>query len=211
MSARESVIQALINVGYGERQARELLSLALGEAQQRGFETGRRAARAEVLREAARLVEDAACDADFTEEPLFIAGLRSAAERLNRAASSSTPNPSDDLCRCGHRRDAHYIDGVHKGEFSHGCRDCPHGDWAWCHPFEAATVAGSPDSTAGGEQPETSPWQRAVDGLNALVDADIPVHIEPDGHISNPCGDEHIEWNRETSRWQLVVDEEVAS
>ncbi|MFI6103219.1 hypothetical protein [Streptomyces sp. NPDC051310] len=53
MSARESVIQALINVGYGERQAREVLSHALGEAQQQGFEAGRRAARAEALANAA--------------------------------------------------------------------------------------------------------------------------------------------------------------
>ncbi|MFG3510199.1 hypothetical protein ACGF5F_32405 [Streptomyces sp. NPDC047821] len=65
-----------------------------------------------------------------------------------------------------------------------------------------------PECTAGDEQPETSPWQQAVDGLNTLVDAGIPLHIEPDGHIANPCGDEHIEWNRETSRWQLVMDEE---
>ncbi|MEU0665702.1 hypothetical protein ABZ508_26450 [Streptomyces lavendulocolor] len=68
-----------------------------------------------------------------------------------------------------------------------------------------AAVSGS---TAGDEQAETSPWQQAVDGLNALVDAGIPLHIEPDGHIANPCGDEHIEWNRETNRWQLVMDEE---
>ncbi|MFI8962111.1 hypothetical protein ACIGO8_08340 [Streptomyces sp. NPDC053493] len=44
MSARESVVQALVNVGYGKRQAEELLSLALGEAQQAGFESGRCAA-----------------------------------------------------------------------------------------------------------------------------------------------------------------------
>ncbi|MEU0659559.1 hypothetical protein [Streptomyces lavendulocolor] len=68
-----------------------------------------------------------------------------------------------------------------------------------------AAVSGS---TAGDEQAVTSPWQQAVDGLNALVDAGIPLHIEPDGHIANPCGDEHIEWNRETNRWQLVMDEE---
>lgn len=55
-----------------------------------------------------------------------------------------------------------------------------------------------------------TPWQRAVDGLNALVDADIPFHIEPDGHISNPAGDEHIEWDRDVQRWRLVHDEEAA-
>ncbi|MDV9194352.1 hypothetical protein [Streptomyces sp. Wh19] len=35
-----------------------------------------------------------------------------------------------------------------------------------------------------------SPWERAVAGLNALVDADIAFWIEPDGHISGPFGDE---------------------
>ncbi|WP_411121274.1 hypothetical protein [Streptomyces sp. x-19] len=50
-------------------------------------------------------------------------------------------------------------------------------------------------------------WQQAVDGLNALLDAGIPIHIEPDGHIANPLGDEHIEWNRDTRRWNLVHDE----
>lgn len=56
---------------------------------------------------------------------------------------------------------------------------------------------------------EASPWQRAVDGLNSLVDAEIPVHVEPDGHISNPCGDEHIEWDRTAERWRLVHDDEM--
>ncbi|MFJ4637518.1 hypothetical protein ACIP69_18075 [Streptomyces hygroscopicus] len=54
------------------------------------------------------------------------------------------------------------------------------------------------------------PWQRAVDGLNALAEAGIGFWIEPDGHISNPLGDEHIEYDRETERWQLVHDEEDA-
>ncbi|CAM5365948.1 hypothetical protein I6J39_16790 [Streptomyces californicus] len=58
--------------------------------------------------------------------------------------------------------------------------------------------------------PETGPWERAVDGLNALVDAQIPFHIEPDGHISNPSGDEHIEWDREAGRWRLVHDDETS-
>ncbi|MET7412484.1 hypothetical protein [Streptomyces rubiginosohelvolus] len=56
--------------------------------------------------------------------------------------------------------------------------------------------------------PENGPWERAVDGLNALVDAQIPFHIEPDGHISNPSGDEHIEWDRKAGRWRLVLDDE---
>ncbi|MFI9079174.1 hypothetical protein ACIGW8_22340 [Streptomyces sioyaensis] len=54
---------------------------------------------------------------------------------------------------------------------------------------------------------EVSPWQRAVDGLNALVDAGIGFHVEPDGHISNPAGDEHIEWDRAAERWRLVHDD----
>lgn len=55
-----------------------------------------------------------------------------------------------------------------------------------------------------------SPWQRAVDGLNSLASAGIGFHIEPDGHISNPAGDEHIEWDRTAERWQLVHDEDDA-
>ncbi|NEB57625.1 hypothetical protein G3I48_35930 [Streptomyces griseus] len=57
--------------------------------------------------------------------------------------------------------------------------------------------------------PENGPWERAVDGLNALVDAQIPFHIEPDGHVSNPTGDEHIEWDRKASRWRLVHDDDT--
>ena len=53
-----------------------------------------------------------------------------------------------------------------------------------------------------------SPWERAVAGLNALVDADIAFHVEPDGHISNPFGDEHIEWDHDAARWRLVHDDE---
>ncbi|WP_143670443.1 hypothetical protein [Streptomyces antimycoticus] len=59
------------------------------------------------------------------------------------------------------------------------------------------------------EAAKVSPWQRATDGLNALVDAGIPFHVEPDGHISNPLGDEHIEWDRAAERWRLVVDDDV--
>jgi len=55
---------------------------------------------------------------------------------------------------------------------------------------------------------EATPWQKAVDGLNALVDADISFHIEPDGHITNPVGDEHIEWDTDTARWVLTHDED---
>lgn len=57
--------------------------------------------------------------------------------------------------------------------------------------------------------PEDGPWQRAVEGLNALVDAQEAFHIEPDGHISNPMGDQHIEWDRKANRFRLVHDDET--
>lgn len=60
----------------------------------------------------------------------------------------------------------------------------------------------------GGTPPEVSPWERAVAGLNALVDADIAFWIEPDGHISGPFGDEHIEWDHDANRWRLTHDED---
>lgn len=53
-----------------------------------------------------------------------------------------------------------------------------------------------------------SPWERAVAGLNALVDADVIFHVEPDGHISAPFSDEHIEWDRKAKRWVLTHDAE---
>jgi hypothetical protein len=56
--------------------------------------------------------------------------------------------------------------------------------------------------------PGPSPWERAVSGLNALADAQIAFWIEPDGHISNPFGDEHIEWDDAAARWRLVHDDE---
>lgn len=65
---------------------------------------------------------------------------------------------------------------------------------------------GHGQSTSG----NTSPWQRAVDGLNALAAAGVPMHVEPDGRISNPCGDEHIVWDRAAERWHLVHDEDDA-
>ena len=43
--------------------------------------------RAQVLTEAAALIEDAACDADFTEDPPFVSGLRAAVELLTEAAT----------------------------------------------------------------------------------------------------------------------------
>ncbi|MFF4662001.1 hypothetical protein [Streptomyces sp. NPDC001282] len=54
-----------------------------------------------------------------------------------------------------------------------------------------------------------SPWERAVAGLNALVDADVIFHVEPDGHISAPFSDEHIEWDLRARRWVLTHDDEA--
>ncbi len=104
MNAYENAVQSLVNGGYPDRQAREILSFVCGEAQDEGHRRGAAAARAEL--------------------------------------------------------------------------------------------------TAG------SPWERAVAGLNALVDADIAFWIEPDGHISGPFGDEHIEWDHDAARWRLVHDDE---
>ncbi|MFF3730441.1 hypothetical protein ACFYXM_09010 [Streptomyces sp. NPDC002476] len=52
-----------------------------------------------------------------------------------------------------------------------------------------------------------SPWERAVAGLNALVDAGVDFHVEPDGHISAPFSEEHIEWDLKAKRWVLTHDE----
>ncbi|MFB6813064.1 hypothetical protein ACFCV8_00755 [Streptomyces sp. NPDC056347] len=52
------------------------------------------------------------------------------------------------------------------------------------------------------------PWERAVAGLNALVDAGVDFHVEPDGHISAPFSDEHIEWDLRARRWVLTHDDE---
>ncbi|MFG2670814.1 hypothetical protein [Streptomyces sp. NPDC048445] len=56
--------------------------------------------------------------------------------------------------------------------------------------------------------PVPSPWERAVAGLNALVDAGVAFHVEPDGHISAPFSDEHIEWDLKARRWVLTHDDE---
>lgn len=52
--------------------------------EQAGHERGRRTA--DTYLAAAALVEDRACDADFTHDPQHIAGLREAAELLTRRA-----------------------------------------------------------------------------------------------------------------------------
>ncbi|WP_318196871.1 hypothetical protein [Streptomyces sp. MCL20-2] len=67
--------------------------------------------------------------------------------------------------------------------------------------LEAAGLLQSPVSAS-------SPWERAVAGLNALVDADVVFHVEPDGHISAPFSDEHIEWDLKAKRWVLTHDED---
>ncbi|MFG3174897.1 hypothetical protein ACGFZC_07440 [[Kitasatospora] papulosa] len=72
-----------------------------------------------------------------------------------------------------------------------------------------ATSEKNPAARAALGLPEEGPWDRAVEGLNALVDADVAFHIEPDGHISNPLGDEHIEWDRDANRWRLVHDDDT--
>ncbi|MEU0102434.1 hypothetical protein [Streptomyces sp. NPDC006267] len=81
-----------------------------------------------------------------------------------------------------------------------------HTDSEHCHaddetwPCNTRTALGRP-------APEpSSPWERAVAGLNALVDADVIFHVEPDGHISAPFSDEHIEWDLKAKRWVLTHD-----
>jgi hypothetical protein len=62
--------------------------------------------RAENLAEGAALVEDKACDADFTEDPQYIAGLRTAAELLTRAAgekaTAAATAATPDFFQVGH-------------------------------------------------------------------------------------------------------------
>lgn len=58
--------------------------------------------------------------------------------------------------------------------------------------------------------PPAGPWHRAVEGLNALVDAGECFHVEPGGHISNSSGDERIEWDRTTNRWRLAHGADAA-
>ncbi|MFW3473599.1 hypothetical protein ACN24M_20260 [Streptomyces microflavus] len=48
MSAYENAVQSLINGGYPDRQAREILSFVCGEAQNEGYRRGAAAARAEL-------------------------------------------------------------------------------------------------------------------------------------------------------------------
>lgn len=70
--------------------------------------------------------------------------------------------------------------------------------------LDAAGLLMSPETAA--EIAKQSPWQRATDGLNALVDAGVGFHFEPDGHISNPAGGEHIEWDHGRERFVLTAE-----
>lgn len=75
----------------------------------------------------------------------------------------------------------------------------------------AAGIAAALESACMLQLPQpvvTSPWERAVAGLNALVDAGVAFHVEPDGHISAPFSDEHIEWDLKARRWVLTHDDE---
>ncbi|TBO60054.1 hypothetical protein EYS09_08680 [Streptomyces kasugaensis] len=78
-------------------------------------------------------------------------------------------------------------------------RHCQHDGGQWPCPTVSAL----------GEASSASLWKRVTDALNALVATGIPVHVEPDGHISNPSGAEHIEWSRAAGRWRLVHDDET--
>ncbi|MFD8820819.1 hypothetical protein ACFV1C_00370 [Streptomyces sp. NPDC059605] len=85
---------------------------------------------------------------------------------------------------------------------------------ATCADSDHPTWLRAADDTRGcpwcriAELEAASPWERAVAGLNALVDADVIFHVEPDGHISAPFSDEHIEWDLKARRWVLTHDDE---
>ncbi|MFD7101889.1 hypothetical protein [Streptomyces celluloflavus] len=81
---------------------------------------------------------------------------------------------------------------------------CP-GEWV----YELHLAADAFEAGARAEPAPVNPWERAVAGLNALVDADVIFHVEPDGHISAPFSAEHIEWDRGAERWRLVHDDET--
>ncbi|MER6607322.1 hypothetical protein ABT282_15770 [Streptomyces sp. NPDC000927] len=98
------------------------------------------------------------------------------------------------------------------------CRTCGAGytlgqPCSVCEFKKHVTAAAAPaekDTPVGESTPPEalSPWERAVAGLNALVDADVIFHVEPDGHISAPFSDEHIEWDLKARRWVLTHDDE---
>ncbi|MFJ1695743.1 hypothetical protein ACIOHC_11415 [Streptomyces sp. NPDC088252] len=80
---------------------------------------------------------------------------------------------------------------------------CP-GEWV----YELHLAADAFEAGVRAEPAPVSPWERAVAGLNALVDAGVIFHVEPDGHISAPFSDEHIEWDLKARRWVLTHDNE---
>ncbi|MFJ4009428.1 hypothetical protein [Streptomyces sp. NPDC090026] len=71
-----------------------------------------------------------------------------------------------------------------------------------------ATSGHSPAARRALGLPEDGPWQRAVDGLNALGDAQVAFHIEPDGRIVASSGEQRIEYDRKTGRWHLAHGDE---
>jgi hypothetical protein len=73
-----------------------------------------------------------------------------------------------------------------------------------CLPARGAEMLDGYRRVVLAEAAETDPWQRAVDGLNALVEAGIPVSITLDGVIENPAGDEAIVWDHAAERWVLT-------
>ncbi|MGW2379268.1 hypothetical protein [Streptomyces sp. NPDC001658] len=74
---------------------------------------------AEVRRADADLIEQAACDADYTEDPRFIAGLRTAVELLTRKAGEKSSRPAADATpdSARERRLAQLLDTIrtHRG------------------------------------------------------------------------------------------------
>lgn len=50
MTARENAIESLVNGGYGQQQAKEIIALVCGEARAEGFQSGQAAFKASALR-----------------------------------------------------------------------------------------------------------------------------------------------------------------
>ncbi|MFJ8855155.1 hypothetical protein [Streptomyces sp. NPDC102437] len=108
--------------------------------------------------------------------------------------------------------------GDHRNAVSNHYWSDEYADAARVQPSVTAAPAEDPhdsplrhNSAPDGDLPEAtpdSPWERAVAGLNALVDAGVDFHVEPDGHISAPFSDEHIEWDLRSRRWVLTHDDE---
>ncbi|CAL9303001.1 hypothetical protein [Streptomyces sp. SudanB91_2054] len=69
-----------------------------------------------------------------------------------------------------------------------------------------ATSGGSTAARAALGLSVNGPWERAVDGLNALTDAGIVLHPDTDGDLCNLSGPERLRWDRASGRWQLAYD-----